>query len=253
MESLIITLCAFLASLLTFYSGFGLGTILMPVVALFFPLPIAIALTAVVHLLHNLIKTGLLWSAINWKVAVRFGSAAGVAALIGAWILTKLSSLEPIHEYTLFSLHGKISILGLTIGVLLITFATLETVPKRWQIKNLIVGGMLSGFFGGLSGNQGAFRSVFLVNAIQEKKTFIATNAVIASVVDLLRLTIYSVGFSSLLSSVPNLFLGSAVGGSIAGIILGMFFLPKISMELIQKIIIVMLYLLGLLIGIGLI
>ena len=56
MEIILICLAAFLASLLTFFSGFGLGTILMPVFALFFPLEMAIALTGVVHLLNNLFK-----------------------------------------------------------------------------------------------------------------------------------------------------------------------------------------------------
>ena len=56
MEIILLCLAAFLASLLTFFSGFGLGTILMPVFALFFPLEMAIALTGVVHLLSNLFK-----------------------------------------------------------------------------------------------------------------------------------------------------------------------------------------------------
>ena len=61
MEEVLIILAALLASVLTLISGFGLGTLLLPVFALFFPLEIAVALTAVVHLLNNLFKTGLLW------------------------------------------------------------------------------------------------------------------------------------------------------------------------------------------------
>ena len=56
----IISLCALLASFLTLFSGFGLGTVLMPVIAIFFPIPIAIAITAIVHLLNNLFKLILL-------------------------------------------------------------------------------------------------------------------------------------------------------------------------------------------------
>jgi len=37
-------------------SGFGLGTLLLPVFALFFPLPVAIAATALVHLANNFFK-----------------------------------------------------------------------------------------------------------------------------------------------------------------------------------------------------
>jgi uncharacterized membrane protein YfcA len=55
----IIAVVACLASLLTLISGFGLGTILMPVFGLFFPLPVAVALTGIVHLLNNIFKLSL--------------------------------------------------------------------------------------------------------------------------------------------------------------------------------------------------
>jgi uncharacterized membrane protein YfcA len=54
MEYVIICLTAFGASLLTFFSGFGLGTILTPVMIIFFPAQEAIALTGIVHLLNNI-------------------------------------------------------------------------------------------------------------------------------------------------------------------------------------------------------
>lgn len=49
-------LTAFIASALTFFSGFGPGTILMPAFTLLFPVEIAIAATAVVHFLNNFFK-----------------------------------------------------------------------------------------------------------------------------------------------------------------------------------------------------
>ena len=62
MDILVIALTAFLASGLTLFSGFGLGTLLMPVVALFFPVEVAIAVTALVHFANNIFKLGLLGS-----------------------------------------------------------------------------------------------------------------------------------------------------------------------------------------------
>ena len=55
-----VCVAALLASGLTLFSGFGLGTLLMPVIALFFPLELAIAMTAMVHLSNHLFKIGLL-------------------------------------------------------------------------------------------------------------------------------------------------------------------------------------------------
>ena len=56
MTYLLIALSSFFVAGLTFFSGFGLGTLLLPLFALFFPVPVAVAVTAVVHLLNNLSK-----------------------------------------------------------------------------------------------------------------------------------------------------------------------------------------------------
>jgi hypothetical protein len=55
-----ICLAALISSGLSLFSGFGLGTLLMFVFAVFFPVEIAIALTAIVHYLNNLFKLPLL-------------------------------------------------------------------------------------------------------------------------------------------------------------------------------------------------
>ncbi|NCC73692.1 MAG: sulfite exporter TauE/SafE family protein, partial [Sphingobacteriia bacterium] len=92
MEYVVIALVASGAAMLTFFSGFGLGTILMPVFALFFPVEIAIALTAVVHLANNLFKTSLIWRAINFRVVFLFALPAALAAFLGAYVLTWFSN-----------------------------------------------------------------------------------------------------------------------------------------------------------------
>jgi uncharacterized membrane protein YfcA len=56
MEIVAVSVVALLASLLTFFSGFGLGTILTPVMVFFFPIEVAIALTGVVHFTNNIFK-----------------------------------------------------------------------------------------------------------------------------------------------------------------------------------------------------
>src|SRR5262245_60517510 len=99
MSLIIIAVAAFGASCLTFFSGFGLGTILMPVFALFFPLESAIALTAIVHFLNNALKLALLWKQANWGIVLRFGLPAFLAAVIGAEFLEMLQSMPPIIEY----------------------------------------------------------------------------------------------------------------------------------------------------------
>jgi hypothetical protein len=66
---LIVGVTAFVASGLTLFSGFGLGTVLLPVFSLFLPVPLAVAATAVVHFANNLFKLGLVGTAADWRVA----------------------------------------------------------------------------------------------------------------------------------------------------------------------------------------
>jgi hypothetical protein len=164
MEYVVVSVAALIASALTLFSGFGLGTLLMPVVAIFFPLEIAIAITAIVHLANNVFKVGLLGKKANRSVLLRFGVPAVVAAFLGALLLTWLSDVPPVYEHLIFEHSLQVSPLKLVVGVLILAFALFEMWPRFNSIsfdgKYLPYGGMLSGFFGGLSGHQGAFSSL---------------------------------------------------------------------------------------------
>lgn len=248
----LITVVTLAASLAAFFSGFGLGTILMPIVALFFPLPIAIMLTAIVHLFHNLLKTGLLWKKIDWTVALQFGIAAWIAAIPGALLLKIISTIPPLKTYTFHFIHGRISILHIIVGMLLIFFAAIEWLPnKRFQLKNLYLGGALSGFFGGLSGFQGAFRSFLLLQEKMKPDVFIATNACIATAVDIVRVAIYSFAFHKIMAEIQISLLSGALVGATAGILIGMVFVKKITLQFLRNGISLLLFLFGILLIIG--
>lgn len=76
MDLAIVAIAAAAASLLTLFSGFGLGTILLPVFALFLPLPAAIASVAVVHLTNNLFKLVLMGRHADREIVLLFGGPA---------------------------------------------------------------------------------------------------------------------------------------------------------------------------------
>jgi len=197
-----IVLCgtALAVSGLTLFSGFGLGTLLMPVFAIFFPIEIAVAMTAFVHLANNLFKLGLLWRQADMQVAVRFIVPGAIMAVVGAFILTKLTDLPVLASYQIGSQVFKIETIKLVVGGLIFLFALLELVPAlegrlQFDRKYLPLGGALSGFFGGISGHQGALRSAVLLKCGLEKEAFIATGVVCAVVVDFARLIIYGAVF----------------------------------------------------------
>ncbi|MBL9130317.1 MAG: sulfite exporter TauE/SafE family protein [Verrucomicrobiaceae bacterium] len=196
---LIIALSAFFAAGLTLLSGFGLGTLLMPVVALFFPVELAVSVTAAVHLANNLFKLALVGRHARRDVVLRFGIPAVLAAFAGAMTLGWLSHLPPVMEYTLMGRELAVMPVKLTVGLLLLGFVLMELSPSlaalEFSPRLLPVGGCVSGFFGGLSGNQGAFRSMFLLKTGLTKEQFIATGVVLAVIVDLARMPVYGMSF----------------------------------------------------------
>jgi uncharacterized membrane protein YfcA len=195
MDILIVAIVAFLASGLTLFSGFGLGTILMPAFALLMPVELAIAATAVVHLANNLFKLALVGRQADGRVLLRFAVPAALAAILGAALLVRLSGLPTLATWQGFGGEHRIEALPLAIGVLIVVFAILELSPAfarlQFPTRYLPLGGVISGFFGGLSGNQGAFRTAFLIKADLSKEAFIATGVGAAVIVDATRLGVY--------------------------------------------------------------
>lgn len=100
MELILIGFVALLASGLPFFSGFGLGTILMPVFVLFFPLSLAIAATAVVHFANNFFKFGLMALQADWLVVTKFSVPATIMAIVGAESLTLFERLPVLWQYS---------------------------------------------------------------------------------------------------------------------------------------------------------
>jgi len=153
MEIVIIAVVAAAASLLTFFSGFGLGTILTPVLVIFFPVEFAIALSGIVHLLNNFFKIGLVAGKIDWKLGLKFGITAAIGAFAGAELLLIFSKIEPVYTYVISSKMFYVTYIKIIISVLMIVFALFEIVPFlnniRFKGKMLYLGGLLSGFFGG--------------------------------------------------------------------------------------------------------
>lgn len=236
-----ITICLFalLGSGLTFFSGFGLGTILVPVFALFFPLEIAISLTAIVHFLNNLFKLFLVGKNASRRIVIRFGLPAIVAAFIGAYILTFISEMQPLFSYSVFNKTADITIIKITIGTLLAFFALFDLIPSLSKLnfnqKYIPLGGFLSGFFGGLSGNQGALRSAFLIRANLSKEQFIATGVVIAVLIDISRLTIYSSDIVKQQHRLDYWLLLLATLSAFLGAFLGNRLLKKITIHALQR------------------
>jgi len=255
MEIVIIILVAFSAALITFFSGFGLGTILAPVFAIFFQIDVAIALTGVVHFLTNLFKIVLIGKSTDKAVLLRFGIPAIFASFAGAWLLLKISALPVLFHYQISGKEFEIKPVKLVIAILLIPFSILEIAPSVQKIQfsrnKLILGGILSGFFGGLTGIQGAIRSAFLIKSGLSKEAYIATGVVIACLVDMTRLSVYATGITASTWYENLTLVISASLAAIAGAFTGNKLLKKITLRSIQILVAVMLIIISIGLGAG--
>ncbi len=245
MELIVITIASLITSALTLFSGFGLGTLLMPFFAIFFPIELAVALTAIVHLLNNLFKLVLVGRCADWEVVVKFGVSGIISAFVGAVLLGTMSTVEPIYKYEVLNHTAEVTPLKLLMAALLLVFVWLESHPTLEGLtierKYLWLGGILSGFFGGLSGNQGALRSMFLLKCNLTKEGFIATGVVIACLIDVTRLLVYRERLTLAFAEENTTVLCCACAAAFLGAFIGSRLVPKITMHAVQRIVTVML------------
>ena len=243
-EYLILALLSFFAGGLTLFTGFGLSTILLPVFVIFFPVAIAVPSTAIVHFLNNFYKLFIYFKQINIKILLRFGLPALLASIAGAFLLQKLSSNERNLEILL--------------GILIILISFMEMFPALRNLKIGIkwapLGGVISGFFGGLSGHQGLFRSAFLVKSGLSKNSFIATGVGIAVLVDITRLSVYgSTIFTTSIISSNNFWLPVIISTTSAlfGVSLATDLVKKMTIDVIRNMVFGLIFISGILLVLG--
>lgn len=192
-EVWLISLVAFLAAILTFFSGFGLGTLLLPAFAMFFSLDIAIIGAALVHVSNSLFKWGLMRRHVPWQQLKWFLPAAVLASFVGAQAVRFLPELPLYHIYS-----RSVSAFDAVVALVLLAMVwqawrqSETTNYLSWNIP-VWVGGVLSGFLGGLTGMQGAVRSAFLHSLSLPKEAFVAAGTLVALSIDLTRIPIYVV------------------------------------------------------------
>lgn len=256
---LIVCVAAFLSAGLTLFSGFGLGSLLLPVFAIFFPIETAVVATALVHLANNLFKAAMLGRYANLKIVLQFGVPALLAAIAGAYLLDSLADAAPLTTWQLGSRTCAITPVGIVIGLLVVVFAGFELHPVSRSIgfdtRWMPAGGAVSGFLGGLSGHQGAMRTAFLIRLGMQKEAFLGTGILCAILVDLARLTTYALLAGPDIGSVSSQTSLVVAGtfSAFAGSWVGRKLLPAVEMEWIHLLVGALLAILGLAIVVGIV
>ncbi len=258
--AIVLGVFAFGVSLLTLFSGFGLGTLLLPAFALFLPIPVAVASTAIVHAANNLFKAGILAGHANRRVIVAFGVPAIVASFAGALLLTALSVQAPLFSWRGLGRIAHVTPVKLVMGLLILGFSLFELVPAlrgfRAPVRWLPFGGALSGFFGGLSGHQGALRAAFLTPLGLSPPQFVSTQAILALLVDGARLLVYGWSFVVLrgateVAAIPWGLVLVATVSAFLGASVGKRLLPRVTLARLHQLVGVLLVLVGLALAAG--
>ena len=224
---------AFIAGGTATITGFGIGSLLTPLLALRLGTQLAVAAVAVPHAAGTALRCVRLRDAIDWRVLWRFGIPSAAGGLAGALWQGELSNL------LLTRVLGALLVLAGISGL-----ASL-TVRVRLRGPWAILGGLLSGLFGGLVGNQGGIRSAALLGVSLSPERFVATATASALVVDAVRLPVYLYhSGGELVRYWPVV--GLAIAGVLAGTLYGERVLRRLPEDQFRRIVSGFLVLLGL-------
>jgi uncharacterized membrane protein YfcA len=192
-------------------------------------------------------------------VLLRFGIPAVVSAFAGSWLLFSIPDGMPLFSYNLWGHSFVVFPIKFIVSLLLFIFALIELIPvfKKLEFSpNMLpFGGILSGFFGGLSGNQGALRSAFLIRTGLSKEAFVGTTVVVSSFVDFTRLGVYIMQYDLGILSLGNntVIVTAATLSAITGAFIGNKLLKKVTIQSLKIFVSIFLLLLSVALGAGII
>jgi uncharacterized protein len=229
---LLLVVAGLLAGAVAAVGGFGIGSILTPVLALQLDTKLAVAAVAIPHAFGTALRFWLLRRHVNWRVVRSFGMTSALGGLTGA-VLQALAASRVLEV-----IFGGLLILA-GLGELTGWMARVH-----WHRTWAWTAGALSGFLGGLVGNQGGIRSAAMLGYDVPKEAFIATATAIALFVDAARLPVYLVTQGRDIVAIwPEVLVVTAA--VIIGTLLGRHVLRRLSEALFRRVIALLLVGLG--------
>lgn len=162
-------------------SGFGIGSVLTPLFGASIGLKLGVVAASVPHVAGTTLRLWMVRGHLRRDLLLTFGLASAVGGLAGA----ALQSVATSPALTV-------------VFASLLIFAGLGAVTGyasrlRFGRRGAVIGGALSGFLGGLVGNQGGIRSAALLGFDVPREAFIATSTAVALIVDAVRVPVYLV------------------------------------------------------------
>jgi uncharacterized protein len=229
---LLVAIASFVAGAIASVTGFGIGSILTPLLTLQIGTRVAVAAVSIPHVVATFTRFWILRREINKRVLLDFGLLSAAGGIVGALLHTVVSN--PILTYVFSSLLMFAGITGITGH------------SRKMQFGPAVarVAGFISGALGGLVGNQGGIRSAALVGFDLEQRAFVATATAVGLIVDAVRMPVYFATEASGIFSLGRMILIST-GFVLAGTFFGIVVLRGIRHQFFYRIVGVLVLLLG--------
>ena len=178
-QGLLLCLLTLVASGIGTVTGFGTSTIMIPVLTLFMPMPIALLFVGIIHLCGDIWKVLLFKKGLLWNLILGFGLSGIIASFLGASLSLQAPDL-PFKRM---------------LGAFLILYVIFLFLKRDWALPKTqgtaVCGGLLSGLFAGFFGVGGAVRGAFLTAFNLPKEVYIFTSGLIALFIDVTRVSRY--------------------------------------------------------------
>jgi uncharacterized membrane protein YfcA len=213
-------------------AGFGIGSLLTPAIAATRGAKLAVAAVSVPHIIGTAIRFWRFRREVDWHIVRSFGFTSAAGGLTGALLNTWATSraLELVFG-SLLVLAGASQLTGYS---------------KRWRLRGGLawLGGALSGFFGGLVGNQGGIRTAAMLGFEADKRRFVATTTAVALMIDVARVPVYlTVERTELVRMWPTVAIAAV--GVVIGTLFGEKLLARVPEQRFRVVVGLLLLLLG--------
>jgi hypothetical protein len=214
-------------------TGFGIGSLLTPVLAVETGTKLAVAAVSIPHLVGTTQRFWLLRRHVDRRVLLGFGVASAVGGLAGALVHVWVSS------------RALAVVFGIVVAIAGVSELTGWMRRVHWGRRSAWAAGALSGALGGMVGNQGGIRTAALLGFDVPKESFVATATAIGLFVDGARMPVYLATEWREIIGVWPLVLTATVA-VVVGTALGARVLARLRQETFRRVIGALLIVLGL-------